>query len=157
MAFWKFSTVSGTATWEHGKQNLAACSSYELKVIHSLKWTSMMSLWRVIRHQEDFTPRIVYWIMRQQVMLLFRTFKSRSTDESLTLKGISFKKMEFIQCWYIISSSIAWTENVKFISSWNRENVSVCVSNSISEFQSQSTLGLIHWRSWKFSISNYSF
>lgn len=130
MAFWKFSTVSGTATWEHGKQNLAACSSYELKVIHSLKWTSMRSLWRVIRHQEDFTPRIVYWIMRQQVML-FRTFKSRSAGEFLTLKGISFKKLGFIQRWCIIPSSITWIKNVKFISNWNRNNISTYASNSM--------------------------
>lgn len=156
MAFWKFSTVSGTATWEHGKQNLAACSSYELKVIHGLKWISMRSLWRVIRHQEDFTPRIIYWIMRQ-VMLLFRTFKSRSTDEVLTLKGISFKKREFIQCWCIISSSITWTKSVKFIPSWNRKNVSMYVSNSVSEFQSQPIPGVRHWRRWNFSIPNYSF
>lgn len=60
IAFWKISSVSGTATWEHRKQNLAACASYELKVIHSLKWTSKRSLWRVIRHQEDFTPSIGY-------------------------------------------------------------------------------------------------
>jgi len=156
MAFWKFSTVSGTATWEHGKQNLAACSSYELKVIHGLKWTSMRSLWRVIRHQEDFTPRTVYWIMRQ-VMLLFKTFKSRSTDEFLTLKGISFKKLGFIQCWCIISSSITWTRNVKFVSNWNRNNVSAKVSNTVSEFQSQSSPGVVHWRSWSFSITSYSF
>lgn len=157
MAFWKFSTVSGTATWEHGKQNLAACSSYELKVIHSLKWISMRSLWRVIRHQEDFTPRIVYWIMWQQVMLLLRMLKSRSADEFLTLKGITFKKMGFIQCWCIISSTITWTKNVKFISNWNRKNVCIYVSNSVSKFQSQSNQGVIHWRSWNTSISNYSF
>lgn len=157
MAFWKFSTVSGTATWEHGKQNLAACSSYELKVIHSLKWISMRSLWRVIRHQEDFTSRIVYWIMRQQVMLLVRTFKSRSTDEFLTLEGISFKELGFIQCWCIISSSITWIKNVKFIFNCNRKNVSIYVSNSISEFQSQSSPRVIHWRRWNFSISSYSF
>ena len=78
--FWKFSTTSGTATWEQRKQNLAACSSCELKVIHSLKWISMRSLRRVIRHQEDFILRTVYWLMWQQAILAFAMCTSRSIE-----------------------------------------------------------------------------
>lgn len=78
--FWKFSTTSGTATWEQRKQNLAAFSSCELKVIHSLKWISMRSLRRVIRHQEDFILRTVYWLMWQQAILAFAMCTSRSIE-----------------------------------------------------------------------------
>lgn len=109
MDFWKFSTLSGEVTWEHAIQNLAACSSYELKVIHSLKWISIKSLWRVIRHHEDFTPRTAYWIMLQRVMLLFGMFKS-SADEFLILKGFNFKNLTCIQCWCMMSSSITLTK-----------------------------------------------
>ena len=80
MYFWKFSTTSGTTTWEQRKQNLAACSSCELKVIHSLKWISMRSLRRVIRHQEGFILRTVYWLMWQQAILAFGMFVSRRAE-----------------------------------------------------------------------------
>lgn len=76
-----FSTTSGKATWEQRKPNLAACSSCELKVIHSLKWISMRSLRRVIRHQEDFILRTVYWLMWQQAILAFRMFTGRSAED----------------------------------------------------------------------------
>lgn len=69
-----------TATWEQKKQNLAVCSCCELKVIHSLKWSSMWSLRRVIRRQEDFILRVVYWLMFQQAISAFGRFTSRHAE-----------------------------------------------------------------------------
>jgi hypothetical protein len=91
---------------------LAACSSCELKVIHSLKWISMRSLRRVIRHQEDFLLRIAYWLMWQQAILAFGMFTSRNTEAAVVwwvprLKTRAFAKVA-VDFHFFYASYASW-------------------------------------------------
>lgn len=79
-----------------------------------------------------------YWILRQQVMLLFRTIQNIQIKKHwwvLNLERNQLKKITTAKkgihsmnesC--IISKNAPGTKNVKFISNWHRKQVSIYVS-----------------------------